>query len=94
MLCCWPVGASVDTAVAGALAVVGTPAACTADNVAPAAVESTLLAVCEKKRKISIVSYVDQVTHKASAVKRFCHTCVYTTSGLSNKLVHEKAKHI
>lgn len=78
MLCCWPVGASVDTVVAGALAVVGTPAACTADNVAPAAVESTLLAVCEKKRKISIVSYVDQVTHKASAVKRFLVIHVYT----------------
>lgn len=77
MLCCWPVGASVDTAVAGALAVVGTPAACTADNVAPAAVESTLLAVCEKKEK-SVVSYVDQVTHKASAVKRFLVIHVYT----------------
>lgn len=54
MLCCWPVGASVDTAAAGALAVVGTPAACTADNVAPAAVESTLLAVCEKKKEKSV----------------------------------------
>lgn len=54
MLCCWPVGASVDTVVAGALAVVGTPAACTADNVAPAAVESTLLAVCEKKKEKSV----------------------------------------
>lgn len=51
VLCCQPVDASVDTAVAGALAVVGTPAACTADNVALAAVELTLLAVCENKKK-------------------------------------------
>lgn len=46
VLCCRPVAASVDTAVAGALAVAGTPVACTADNVALAAVESTLLAKC------------------------------------------------
>lgn len=72
VLCCRPVAASVDTAVAGALAVAGTPVACTADNVALAAVESTLLAKCtNKKKKISIVSYVDQVTYKASAVKDF-----------------------
>lgn len=45
VLCCRPVAASVDTAVAGALAVAGTPVACTADNVALAAVESTLLVV-------------------------------------------------
>lgn len=60
MLCCRPVAASVDTAVAGALAVAGTPVACTADNVALAAVESTLLAKC-----------TNQVTYKASAVKDF-----------------------
>lgn len=51
MLCCRPVAASVDTAVAGALAVAGTPVACTADNVALAAVESTLLAKCTNKKK-------------------------------------------
>lgn len=51
VLCCRPVAASVDTAVAGALAVAGTPVACTADNVALEAVESTLLAKCTNLKK-------------------------------------------